>query len=175
MTGSTGIEIRRAGPDDAAALARVHVDAWQAAYRGLVPDSMLERFTYEYREPRFREALAADAEETYIVEVGGRTVGLLTVGDARDPDVDMRHVGEIWGIYLSPGYWRRGIGTQLVAEAERVLRQRGYDEAVLWILAANEPARRFYEAMGFAPDGQWKQMEWEKPLKAVRYVKSLVS
>jgi ribosomal protein S18 acetylase RimI-like enzyme len=173
MTGSSDVEIRLASVDDAPALARVHVDAWQAAYRGLVPDSFLRRFTYEWRKKRFRQSLAAHAEETYAVEVGGEIVGLLTVGTARDADLDARRTGEIWGIYLAPAYWRRGIGRRLVAEAERMLRSRGYDEAVLWVLADNGQARQFYKAVGFTFDGQSKEIDLGKRLKAVRYAKHL--
>jgi hypothetical protein len=33
------------------------------------------------------------------------------------------------------------------------LRQAGYVDAVLWVLAANRRARRFYEREGWRPDG----------------------
>ncbi|HNI60392.1 MAG TPA: GNAT family N-acetyltransferase, partial [Pseudomonadota bacterium] len=33
--------VRPAGPDDAEAIARVHVETWRATYRGLVPDHYL--------------------------------------------------------------------------------------------------------------------------------------
>lgn len=175
MTDVPDLEIRPATAADAAALARVHVDAWQVAYRGLVPDTMLQRFTYEYREERFRRSLAANAEETYVVELEGEVVGLLTIGIARDPDLDSQRTGEIWGVYLSPGYWRRGIGSRLVALAEQMLQQRGYEDAVLWVLAGNSRARRFYEAVGFGLDGHSKEIELGKPRQAVRYAKQLGS
>ena len=35
------IRIRRAKRDDAAAIGRVHVETWQAAYAGMLPDAML--------------------------------------------------------------------------------------------------------------------------------------
>jgi ribosomal protein S18 acetylase RimI-like enzyme len=169
------MDIRPARVDDAPALARVHVDSWWAAYRGLVPDSYLRRFTYEWREGCFREALATGVEETYVIERSEEIVALLTIGAARDPDLDARRTGEIWGIYISPDHWRRGIGSRLAQEAERILRSRGYERAVLWVLAANQQARRFYEAMGFSFDGQSKDIDWGTVLKAVRYAKVLQS
>ena len=169
------MEIRPAHVDDAPALARVHVDSWQAAYRGLIPDASLESFTYEWREERFRESLAAGAEETYLVRVEGQDVGFLTLGAARDPDLDAGRTGEIWGIYISPGHWRQGIGRRLAEEAERILTSRGYEDAVLWVLEGNQQARRFYEAMGFGFDGQSKDIDWGIRLKAVRYRKTLRS
>jgi ribosomal protein S18 acetylase RimI-like enzyme len=167
------MKILRATVDDAPELARVHVDSWRAAYRGLVPDAVLERFEYNWREKRFREALAAGVEETYLIWMGEKAVGSLTLGAARDPDLDADRTGEIWGIYVLPGYWRRGVGRTLAMEAERILRSRGYEDAVLWVLEGNGRARRFYEAMGFAPDGELREMNWGAPLRAVRYSKAL--
>ncbi len=39
LTGEVHLEIRPAEIDDAGAIARVHVTAWQEAYRGLVPQA----------------------------------------------------------------------------------------------------------------------------------------
>jgi ribosomal protein S18 acetylase RimI-like enzyme len=159
--------------NDAPKLAKVHVDSWQVAYRGLVPDSFLQGFTYQRREEAFRQALAANSEETYLLEDNGSTAGILTIGASRDPDLDVSCTGEIWGIYITPDYWRRGIGTRLVQEAERILQSRGYREVVLWVLEGNANARRFYEAMGFCPDGMSKTLELGKSLKAIRYKKAI--
>jgi ribosomal protein S18 acetylase RimI-like enzyme len=167
------MNIRPARVDDAPLLARVHVDSWRAAYRGLVPDSSLQRFGYQWREESFRRSLATGAEETYLVQVEGQVVGFLTLGAARDPDLDVSRTGEIWGIYVSPGYWRKGIGKRLAEEAERILKSRGYQDAVLWVLEGNQQARRFYEAMGFALNGESRDVDWGAPLKAVRYRKAL--
>jgi ribosomal protein S18 acetylase RimI-like enzyme len=167
------MNIRRATVDDALELARVHVDSWRAAYRGLVPDAFLERFDFHWRERCFREALDAGMEETYLVRMDAQVVGFLTLGAARDPDLDAECTGEIWGIYVSPNAWRRGIGRTLAGEAERILRSRGYEDAVLWVLEDNQRAKRFYEAMGFAPDGESREMNWGAPLQAVRYAKDL--
>jgi ribosomal protein S18 acetylase RimI-like enzyme len=167
------LNIRRAQANDAPLLAQVHVDAWQVAYRGVVPDSFLERFTYQRREAAFRQALADNLEETYLVEEDDHALAILTIGACRDDDLDVTATGEIWGIYITPAYWRKGIGTQLVQEAERMFQARSYREVVLWVLEDNTEARRFYEAMGFRVDGAFKMVELGKPLKVIRYAKTL--
>ncbi len=149
----------------------MHVDSWQVAYRGIVPDSHLARFTYERREAAFRQAISANLEETYLMEDNGQPVGILTIGASRDADLDVNRTGEIWGIYITPEYWRQGIGTMLVHEAEHILQARGYHDVVLWVLEANMEARGFYEKMGFRLDGMFKMVELGQPLKAVRYQK----
>ncbi len=167
------MNIRRATANDAPILAKVHVDSWQVAYRGIVPDSHLERFTYQRREEAFRQAISANLEETYLIEDNSQPIGILTIGASRDADVDVSRTGEIWGIYITPEYWRQGVGTTLVHEAERILQSRGYQDVVLWVLEANMDARRFYEKMGFRLDGVFKMVELGKPLKAVRYKKAM--
>jgi hypothetical protein len=41
------VNVRRARLQDAAAIARVHVDAWRSTYRGIVPDEHLDGMSYE--------------------------------------------------------------------------------------------------------------------------------
>ncbi len=168
------MNIRPATVEDVPALTRVHVDAWQAAYRGVVPDSFLEQITVSKRDASFREFLLKDSPEaTYVAEESEGVVGFLTVGPCRDADVDENNTGEIWGIYIAPKHWRRGIGRHLVAKAQEILECRGYTETALWVLEQNKQARRFYEALGFRPDGAGKELNFGVPVRAVRYRKSL--
>ena len=169
----TSMNIRRAQENDAPALARVHVDSWRAAYRGIVPDSFLQGFTYRRREERFRQSLRTNFEETYAIEEDGVIIGFVTLGICRDDDVDPARTGEIWGVYISPVHWRKGVGRHLADYAQAELKSRGYEEATLWVLDENSDARRFYEALGFAPDGATKEVNLGEPLKAVRYRKRL--
>ena len=169
------MNIRRAQANDAPKLAQVHVDSWQVAYRGLIPDSFRQGFTYQKRENSFRQALSANVEETYLVEDNDRPIAILTIGASRDADLDSSCTGEIWGIYIVPDHWRRGIGTRLVQEAERMLLSRGYRDIVLWVFEGNTDARRFYETMGFRVDDTFKTVELGITLKAIRYRKSVAA
>lgn len=167
------MEIRRAIPEDGEVIARLHVEAWRAAYRGLVPEAFLEGMDYQRRAVRFREALSAQEEETYLALAEGDLLGMLTIGGCRDEDVDPAVTGEIWGIYLAPQYWRKGIGRMLCSYGESLLSGRGYRIATLWVLAGNERARRFYEAMGYAIYGASKVLDLGTPLEVVRYRRAL--
>jgi len=50
-----------------------------------------------------------------------------------------------------------------------VLRARGVSTVVIWVFAGNANARRFYEAMGYRPDGASKTLDFRAPLEAIRY------
>jgi ribosomal protein S18 acetylase RimI-like enzyme len=167
------ITFRRATAEDAVQLARVHIDSWRTAYQGQVPQDLLESLDVNRRADRFRESLAAGAEESYIIEREQEILGILTIGACRDDDGDPEHTAEVWGIYLAPQHWGKGLGRYLLEEGERILWSRGYNEATLWVLASNEQAKGFYEAMGFRPDGGSKEIHLRVPLRAVRYRKRL--
>jgi ribosomal protein S18 acetylase RimI-like enzyme len=167
------MNIRQATLNDANALAKLHIDSWRSAYRGLVPDTHLASLDYESRAQHFWESLANSAEEMYLVEGNNKVFGFLTLGVCRDADVDQATTGEIWGIYLAPGHWRKGIGTSLCRYGERLLRERHYRSVKLWVFADNPQAIRFYEAMGFNADGALKMLNFGVSLKAVRYGKDL--
>ncbi len=165
--------IRRALPEDAQAIAKAHVDSWRSAYRGLVPDDRLERLDYVRGAERFHDTIVTGPEEIYVAEEAGTIAGFLVLGPCRDAGVDRESTGEIRGMYLSPEYWRRGVGRSMCREAEGMLKSRAYSRVVLWVFEDNQRARRFYEAMGFTADGARKVLDMGASLNAVRYHKAI--
>jgi ribosomal protein S18 acetylase RimI-like enzyme len=139
----------------------------------VAPDASFRGFSYRWREERFRASLLRGSGETYVAGAEHEILGFVTLGAARDPDLDAASTGEIWGIYVSPDCWGKGIGRTLVAEAERILRSGDFERAVLWVLEANRAARRFYDAVGFVPDGTSGEIRWGTPFEALRYAKNL--
>lgn len=62
-------------------------------------------------------------------------------------------VGELYALYVTPDWWSAGAGRALMGRVLTALETDGYRRVVLWVLADNGRARRFYERAGFAPDG----------------------
>jgi ribosomal protein S18 acetylase RimI-like enzyme len=167
------MNLRKAVPDDASAIARVHVDSWRSAYRDLVPDERLARLDYAHGAERFRGSIMAGSEYIYIAEKDADVIGFFALGRCRDSDADHETTGEIYALYLVSEYWRSGIGESMYQEAERILKTHTYIQAVAWVFAGNERARCFYEAMGFTIDGVTKTLNIGVPLNALRYNKIL--
>ena len=140
--------IRNAEIDDAAGIARVRAESWQSAYRGIVPDEFLDSIDVgEWAERQHRNmAIKSDAMVYFVAEAEGQVVGFTEAGPNREDDPD--HAGELYSVYLLPGYQRRGIGLELAAATARWLVGEGRDSMIVWVLADNHPARRFYEALG---------------------------
>ncbi len=145
--------MRGARASDAGGIAVVHVGSWRAAYRGLVPDELLDRLSVREREAKWRELLADGRGLVLVAEVGGRIGGFCSAEmPSRDEDTGP-HVAEVSGLYVAPELWRRGVGTALLGAAMDELWRRGYIEATLWVFAANATGRAFYSGLGWRPDG----------------------
>ncbi len=147
------MQIRDATPADAAGIATVRVLGWQSAYRGLLPQEGLDRLSIERDTDIWRNRLERPAEDAVMVvaDTGG-VVGFCAGGPDRDGDP----VGEIYALYVHPARWYGGVGTSLLAAVTNRLGEAGFGEVVLWVLATNAPARRFYESRGWVHDGAEK-------------------
>lgn len=144
--------LRRAVAGDELAVAEVHVGSWQAAYRGLLPESYLARLDPVERAKRYTFAVEGPDSPLTTVAVADSTIcGFTTVGPARDADAE--GVGELYAIYVDPSCWGRGVGRALIGEARRLLVERGHAQAVLWVLAGNSRAESFYRSDRWRPDG----------------------
>jgi putative acetyltransferase len=147
-------DIRRATVEDAEGIARVHVATWQDAYVDILPADFLAGLRWQDRADTWRVRLAdPDSRSgTWIVTSGGQVVGFASGGPARDDDRSSPQAWELYGIYLASQAWRQGLGTALAAQVLAELPDEVVDVS-LWVLADNARARRFYERLGFVPDG----------------------
>lgn len=148
------VEVRRAVPEDAAQVAAVHVRTWQVAYRGLLPDEVLDGLSVTEREKMWRDALTGKQSPAVYVAVEGEiVVGFCAVAaPSREIDAD-EAAAELGAIYVDSDHWRRGIGRALMDASLRDLRADGWRWVTLWVLAENRQARDFYAQFGFEPDG----------------------
>ncbi len=166
------LEIRYAGLSDAEALGEVHSESWRAAYKGIVPDEVLEAFTSENRAKQIGEMIAKDMECTAIALKDGKAAGFACIGGCRDEDLGEPY-GEVWGIYVKPEYFRSGAGTEILNWSMEELKKRGYKSVSLWVLEQNNRARKFYEKQGFKHDGTKKEIEAGAKLTVVRYIRGI--
>ena len=141
--------IEPAAADDARAIAQIHVDAWRAAYVGIMPDDHLASLSVDEREATWREAIAAGQPELLVARREARVIGWVSFGAARDKGA-AADIGELWAIYLDPPHVSTGAGRALWLAARTRLAERGFKSVILWVLAGNARAMRFYERAGFA-------------------------
>jgi L-amino acid N-acyltransferase YncA len=140
--------IRAATADDARAIAEIHVAGWRWAYRGLVPDGLLDSLSVERREEMWRAGLARALPgwALFVAEREGEVLGFVGCGPSGDDDA-RENTAEVYAIYLQPEVQGTGVGRELFART-----------------------RRFYEIAGWRPDGSEKAQDWDgHQLHEVRY------
>lgn len=165
-------------------MARVHVRAWQAAYQGQIPQDYLDVLDVGQRVKAWAQSLVPGGGEgiyvhasretgiALVAEDYGEILGIAAVGPSRSSPEE--GVGELFMINLVPEAWGRGVGRLLLESAESELGTLGYGEAILWVLATNERARRFYERAGWLADaGERRDESRGFILEEVRYRRSL--
>jgi GNAT superfamily N-acetyltransferase len=136
--------IRRAGPADAAAIARVHVQSWREAYHALIPQPYLDQLSLSAHERQWRRGFA-DGGWAFVAEWERRVVGFGSGGLSRGRrDIS----GELYVLYVLDACHRRGVGRALFDACHYELARCGHRGLLARVLAGNEPARRFYERLG---------------------------
>jgi len=155
--------IRHAVIEDAPAMARVMVDTFLAAHRGQIPAAAWDseerapggrkEWTYEVSEPGWAGTLREIADGTsprtclYVALDEAGAIAGLAMGGPADED-PTGHTGEVGALYVLPSHQERGLGRRLVQAVAAHLARHGMTALRIGCLAANAPARRFYEALG---------------------------
>ncbi|MFD5112364.1 GNAT family N-acetyltransferase [Streptomyces sp. NPDC058391] len=154
------VEIREMTADDCEAVATVRVRGWQHAYAGLMPQAYLDALSVEEDAARRRDHLARGNGRVVnlVAERAGRVAGWGCYGPGRDEDAPAGSA-ELYAIYVLPEQLSTGVGRALMDALTSRAAAEGCPLLLLWVLAGNEHARRFYEKAGFAPDGAEESFE----------------
>lgn len=137
---------------DAAGVGRIHVESWNVAYRGIMPDDVIARTDLAYRTQFWAERIADKNWPVFVIEEEGECVAFCQMIPSRDDDDDPRRVGHITSLHVLPHLRGQGHGRALVDYVLAEFRRRGFTAVTLWVLEENHPARRFYEQYGFRQD-----------------------
>lgn len=156
-------------PEDAPALARVHVEGWRAAYGHLLQERWFGPEALVRRTDQWTRWLTPEdpEHEETTTRIGrdreGRAIGFATSGPCRDQD-GPRDL-ELASLYIDPAWLGTGLGRALV---EAVI---GAAPASVWVAQENPRARRFYAKLGFTPDGATRVEEHLGDLRDIRMVR----
>ncbi|MBC7278018.1 GNAT family N-acetyltransferase [Nocardioides sp.] len=145
--------IRAAVADDAEALTDLHLDVWEEAYAGLMPDEIFaeRRSQRQARIDRWRTNIDTGPISSLVVEGAepGRLLGFAGAGPARDDAPGLPPL-ELTALYVRAERYGTGLGHALLEKAI------GSSAAYLWVLDGNQRATVFYERQGFRFDGATK-------------------
>ena len=141
--------LRSMTPADADAVAALHAASWRVAYRGIYSNAYLDHEVEQERQDVWREKLQSgepSADWGIVAEdESGHLAGFIYVVPDHDP---------VWGDYINnlhvaPTLKGGGLGRRLMqAAAQRLAATPSTRPIYLWVLDANEPAKRFYARLG---------------------------
>ncbi len=149
--------VRRAREPDLWGVRRALANAWRVGYDGVIDGATLRERTADleafYPRERFLDKLTDDRLAYFLASVGGDVAGVCTVNWAPDNTHDFVPDGaaQLRSVYVDPAYWREGVGTALYEAGVDRLRALPSQPERLYVevLAANDHAHGFYEAVGF--------------------------
>jgi len=160
------IEIRRAKPSDAKAVAETHDEAWRAAYQGVIPGLELDKLINR-RGPDWWDSAIRKGSRIAILAFGDKVAGYANYG--RNRARSLFYDGEIYELYLRPEYQGLGFGRRLFTSARRDLNQSGLKSMVVWALSDNDPAVEFYKNLGGKAVARSSERFGEKSLDKVAF------
>lgn len=141
--------VRFAEPADCREIAEVHIQTWRAAYQHAFPPEVLEGLSFDEREAQWKQTIEGEAAIVWVAQIRGRVVGFASVGPSRTEE----GAGELYAIYVLPEAWGSGAARELMGAVKAWFASEGYSTAMLWVLADNPRARRFYEREGWRTEG----------------------
>ncbi|GAA1949658.1 GNAT family N-acetyltransferase [Amycolatopsis minnesotensis] len=161
---ATDVRFRPAHPDDAERVAGIWRVGWADGHLGHVPEALVAVRTGDSFAARAGQRI----EDTTVLTVGGAVAGFVMVVD-----------DEVEQVYVAREHRGAGVAAALLAEAERLVFDDGYDRAWLAVVAGNARARRFYERNGWQDEGTFDYAAADEngpiPLTCHRYGKDVKS
>jgi L-amino acid N-acyltransferase YncA len=146
--------IRPGTAADAPAIARVHVDSWRAAYRGILPAGYLDQLDAASLARHWSQQIQARPADVLVVcSPDDTVVGFAVVSGCTDGPELAGFAGEVRMLYLAPPAIGCGLGAALWRACTAELTRRNHHWLVVWVLAANRDGRAFYHHQGLRPDG----------------------
>ena len=142
---SAGINVRRLGVEDAAALVSLRRQALEtdplAFGASMEDDRGLDL-------DLVRSSLADIREQAVFGCFDGADLAGM-VGVIRAPKIKQRHAGIIWGMYVTPRARNQGAGRALLDAAVEQAHRWGLEQVQLAVTEPAAAAKRLYESAGF--------------------------
>jgi ribosomal protein S18 acetylase RimI-like enzyme len=160
------IEVRRARPADAMAIAETHDESWRTAYQGIIPGRELDKLINR-RGADWWDGSIRKGSRISILAFGDSVAGYANYG--RNRARSLQYEGEVYELYLKPEFQGLGFGRRLFTAARRDLVQSGLKSLVVWALADNEPAVEFYRALGGRAVARSSEKFGDKVLDKIAY------
>lgn len=142
------IVIRKATIDDAEKVAKIKIEGWKTAYRGIIDDNFLDNMDIN-EEIEKRKNNIENGVDIIVAELNNEIVGFCLYRNyiknlKNYPNANC----ELSSLYVKSSLKRKGIGTKLMKYVIQKLQSQGKTQMILSCLKQNYPSRVFYEKRG---------------------------
>lgn len=139
--------VRQATTEDVHAIQRVAEDAWHAAHDDIIGKTAVNEFlATHYNEEDILTGITNSDTLYYVVaDHTEGVVGFVMGGPWQDSETTY----VVGAIYIRPNNWGRGFGSRLLQRFEDEVRRQGGELVRLVVMAENDAAVNFYEAVGY--------------------------
>ncbi len=159
MAATEDITLRRARPDDAAALRAILYDTFESTWRPRISDAAARAFLTEDRPSAY---VAARGLEFWVAERASQVAGFV------DWEADF-----VNALHVRADHARKGVGARLMDHAEAAIAKAGYAAARLETDTFNARSQAFYAARGYREADRYPDEEWDSGLVTLLLVKAL--
>ena len=142
--------IRNGSTTDAETIANIKIDSWRKTYLNIFPDSLLNNLEVKQETQKYLQNLKD--RQVLVYEEDGRIIGYCYFGERRQEKFS-KYSAEIFALYVKNDCQKRGIGTELLKEAIKLLSQK-HSHILLWCAKKNAGAISFYKKNGLEIIGE---------------------
>jgi diamine N-acetyltransferase len=170
----TPVVWRKAGPDDAEALAYLGAATFLATFAFDHPGkALIEHLKAEHSREYYTAKLAHPDVDIVLGETPlGAPVGYVMMVPPEHPEHQQAGDIELKRIYLLPAWQGGGNGRALLQQAFDIAVARGAKRILLAVYESNSKAVSFYERAGFAYVGETVFMVGEMPFRDMLYARA---
>jgi ribosomal protein S18 acetylase RimI-like enzyme len=137
---------QRAEESDVPDIQRVVAESWSVTYRDIfTPEFVADFLARSYSTEGLIRSVRNPGAIFLVAKDGSQIVGFCHYGIGRQGP-------ELFRMYVLPGYWRSGAGTEFLRLLEAQLAERGVGEYFCYVHTRNEIGKAFYVKQGFVHD-----------------------
>jgi len=167
------IKIQRVQKEDLEEVARIRVEGWKIAYRGIIDDGFLDQMLSIEKDRKKREKDYM-LNGFLVAKRGDKVVGFCRYISDNSFSPDMAEIDcEITALYVAPECKQQGIGTALFSAVKAEFQEQHKTKMVIWCLKENLSAHQFYKKMGGKMQGEKQSLIGDRTYPEVCFVYEL--
>jgi len=135
-------------------IATAQVLAWRKAFEGILSEKLLSNLVIEEFVENWKWIIL-DKERKNFIWLNELQEGLGFISFGKPKDKNEPADFEIYGIYIHPIHWGKGIGHKLMTYALNSIKElKPSAKVVLWTMKMNKVSHKFYCRQGFNTNGE---------------------